>query len=213
MSLATMSPTCVWPFSCSSQPSNASADASAEKAHHLARCDESQRVSLATLHSRSRTLPATGVLRRGRGRRGLAQRALFLNGECSAFPVAGVSNGCDTCFYAPTTRAAGVSVHTTPPCRHCSPPSHNGSATGASSAPLATSHPLRFCLALFFVPFILKGQYPAFHSRELAANWYATAGRRPSPHTVRRILADGLVPSRRGRRYPHAPKRLNSSAP
>ncbi len=45
-------------------------------------------------------------------------------------------------------------------------------------------------------------EYPAFHLRELAALCYVAAGRRPSPHTIQRVLAQGPRPSRQGRRYP-----------
>src|SRR5260221_8609192 len=47
-----------------------------------------------------------------------------------------------------------------------------------------------------------KAEYPAFHLRELAAICYVASGRRPSPHTIQRVLAQGPRPSRRGRRYP-----------
>jgi len=48
----------------------------------------------------------------------------------------------------------------------------------------------------------LKAEYPAFRPNELATICYITSGRRPGPHTVRRILASGLPPSRTARRYP-----------
>jgi transposase len=48
----------------------------------------------------------------------------------------------------------------------------------------------------------LKAEYPAFHLRELAAICYVASGRRPSPHTIQRVLAQGPRPSRRERRYP-----------
>jgi Homeodomain-like domain len=48
----------------------------------------------------------------------------------------------------------------------------------------------------------LKAEYPAFHLREIATICYVARDRRPSPHTIQRVLADGPAPSRRGRRYP-----------
>ena len=46
-----------------------------------------------------------------------------------------------------------------------------------------------------------KAEYPAFHLRELAPMCYVKEGRRPSPGTIQRVLADGPPPTRSGRRY------------
>ena len=48
----------------------------------------------------------------------------------------------------------------------------------------------------------LKAEYPALHLREIARICYVAEGRRPSPHTIQRVLADGPAPTRIGRRYP-----------
>src|SRR5689334_9678851 len=48
----------------------------------------------------------------------------------------------------------------------------------------------------------LKAEYAAFHLREIAQICYVASGRRPSPHTIQRVLAEGPAPSRRARRYP-----------
>jgi len=51
----------------------------------------------------------------------------------------------------------------------------------------------------------LREEYRDFTLREIATICYVRFGRRPSPHTVKRVLADGPLPSRRGkaaRRYP-----------
>lgn len=48
----------------------------------------------------------------------------------------------------------------------------------------------------------LKAEHPAFRPNELATICYARFGRRPSPHTVQRVLAGGLLPTSRQRRYP-----------
>src|SRR5690242_14131664 len=48
----------------------------------------------------------------------------------------------------------------------------------------------------------LKADYPPFSPRDLATICYVASGRKPSPHTVRRVLANGPAPSRRHRRYP-----------
>ena len=48
----------------------------------------------------------------------------------------------------------------------------------------------------------LKAEYPAFHLREIAAICYVAEGRRPSPNTIQRVLADGPPPTRVGRRRP-----------
>ncbi len=48
----------------------------------------------------------------------------------------------------------------------------------------------------------LKAGHPAFRPNEIATICYVRFGRRPSPHTVQRVLADGPAPSRKGRRYP-----------
>jgi transposase len=47
-----------------------------------------------------------------------------------------------------------------------------------------------------------KAEYPALHLRELAQMCYVKDGRRPSPGTIQRVLADGPPPTRSGRRYP-----------
>jgi putative transposase len=48
----------------------------------------------------------------------------------------------------------------------------------------------------------LRAQYSAFRPNELASICYAQFGRRPSPHTVKRVLAEGPSPSRTTRRIP-----------
>jgi len=48
----------------------------------------------------------------------------------------------------------------------------------------------------------LKAQYPAFRPHELATICYVASGRRPSPHTVKRILATGPQPTLLSRRFP-----------
>lgn len=48
----------------------------------------------------------------------------------------------------------------------------------------------------------LKAEYPAFRPHELATICYVASGRRPSSHTIKRILASGPTPIRRERRYP-----------
>lgn len=51
----------------------------------------------------------------------------------------------------------------------------------------------------------LKATYPAFNLREIATICYIQFGRKPSHHTVQRILAEGPAPSpllRSGRRFP-----------
>jgi transposase len=47
----------------------------------------------------------------------------------------------------------------------------------------------------------LKAEYPPFSLRELATICYVASGRKPSHHTVQRVLAHGPAPSRRHRRY------------
>ncbi len=48
----------------------------------------------------------------------------------------------------------------------------------------------------------LKAEYPALSLHELTSICYAQFGRRPSPHTIKLILASGPKPSRTERRYP-----------
>jgi len=48
----------------------------------------------------------------------------------------------------------------------------------------------------------LKAEYPAFRPHEMARICYVRFGRKPSDHTVKRILADGPKPSVTTRRYP-----------
>jgi hypothetical protein len=48
----------------------------------------------------------------------------------------------------------------------------------------------------------LKAQYDAFRPHEIATICFVRFGRRPSPHTVQRVLAAGPPPSRTERRYP-----------
>jgi len=48
----------------------------------------------------------------------------------------------------------------------------------------------------------LKAEYSALSLHELASICYAQFGRRPSPHTIKLILASGPQPSRTTRRYP-----------
>jgi putative transposase len=47
----------------------------------------------------------------------------------------------------------------------------------------------------------LTAEYPAFRPHELARICYARFGRRPSPHTVKRVLAEEPTPARVTRRY------------
>jgi len=48
----------------------------------------------------------------------------------------------------------------------------------------------------------LKVEYPAFRPHEIATICSIRFGRRPSPHTVTRVLAGSTLPARRARRYP-----------
>jgi len=48
----------------------------------------------------------------------------------------------------------------------------------------------------------LAAEHPPFRPHELATICHVRFGRRPSPHTVKRILAEGGTPSSMGRRYP-----------
>ena len=48
----------------------------------------------------------------------------------------------------------------------------------------------------------LKAEYPAFRPHELARICYARFARRPSPHTVKRVLAEEPAPLQITRRYP-----------
>lgn len=48
----------------------------------------------------------------------------------------------------------------------------------------------------------LKAEHPAFHANEIAAICAVRFGRRPSPHTVKRLLAEGPPPVRAARRFP-----------
>ncbi len=48
----------------------------------------------------------------------------------------------------------------------------------------------------------LKAEYPPLSLHEIASICYAQFGRRPSPHTIKLILASGPKPSRTTRRYP-----------
>jgi len=48
----------------------------------------------------------------------------------------------------------------------------------------------------------LKAEHPPFRPNEIATICALKSGRRPSPHTVQRVLADGPPPSRTTRRYP-----------
>ncbi|MBV9282493.1 MAG: helix-turn-helix domain-containing protein [Chloroflexi bacterium] len=47
-----------------------------------------------------------------------------------------------------------------------------------------------------------KAEYPAFTPHELATLCYVASGRRPSSHTVKRVLATGPKPTSLSRRYP-----------
>jgi len=47
-----------------------------------------------------------------------------------------------------------------------------------------------------------KTEYPAFHLREIATLGFVADGRRPSPHTIQRVLANGPKPTSISRRYP-----------
>lgn len=48
----------------------------------------------------------------------------------------------------------------------------------------------------------LRAQHPPMRPHEIATICYVQFGRRPSPHTVQRVLAEGPPPSRTERRYP-----------
>ena len=48
----------------------------------------------------------------------------------------------------------------------------------------------------------LKAEYPGFRPNELARICYVRFGRRPSPHTVKRVLAEDALPVQAVRRYP-----------
>jgi hypothetical protein len=48
----------------------------------------------------------------------------------------------------------------------------------------------------------LKAEHPGFRPHEIATICFLRFGRRPSPHTVQRVLADGPKPSITMRRYP-----------
>lgn len=48
----------------------------------------------------------------------------------------------------------------------------------------------------------LKAEHPGFRPHELATICYIRFGRKPSPHTVKKVLADGPPASGRPRRYP-----------
>jgi putative transposase len=51
-----------------------------------------------------------------------------------------------------------------------------------------------------------KTEYPAFTPHELATLCYVASGRRPSSHTVKRVLATGPKPTSISRRYPRYPQ-------
>ena len=48
----------------------------------------------------------------------------------------------------------------------------------------------------------LKAEYPAFRANEIAVICETRFGQRPSPHTVKRILAEATVAPRPARRFP-----------
>jgi len=49
----------------------------------------------------------------------------------------------------------------------------------------------------------LHAQYPAFHPRDIAIICHTRFDRQPSPHTIKRVIAEGYpIPSRTARRYP-----------
>jgi putative transposase len=48
----------------------------------------------------------------------------------------------------------------------------------------------------------LKAEYPAFSAHELARICFARFGRRPSPHTIKKVLAEEPAPESVGRRFP-----------
>src|SRR5437763_11577629 len=50
----------------------------------------------------------------------------------------------------------------------------------------------------------LKAEHRAFRPHELAAICYVRFGRRPSPHTVKRVLAEEPAPLQVARRYPRS---------
>ncbi|MBV9280748.1 MAG: DDE-type integrase/transposase/recombinase, partial [Chloroflexi bacterium] len=47
-----------------------------------------------------------------------------------------------------------------------------------------------------------KAEYPAFRLGEIAQVCFVASGRRPSPHTIQRVLATGPAPKQTWRRYP-----------
>jgi hypothetical protein len=47
-----------------------------------------------------------------------------------------------------------------------------------------------------------KTEYPAFRTNELATLCFVASGRRPSAHTIKRVLATGPKPTSISRRYP-----------
>jgi putative transposase len=66
--------------------------------------------------------------------------------------------------------------------------------------PAAPRHALPAALRHAIVE--LKAEYPGFRPNELARICYVRFGRRPSPHTVKRVLAEDFIPVRAVRRYP-----------
>jgi len=48
----------------------------------------------------------------------------------------------------------------------------------------------------------LKAEHPGFRPHEIATICFLRFERRPSDHTVKRVLADGPKPTVTGRRYP-----------
>jgi transposase len=66
--------------------------------------------------------------------------------------------------------------------------------------PTAPRHALPAAIRRAIVEF--KAEHSAFRPHELARICYARFGRRPSPHTVKRVLADDPLPVRPVRRYP-----------
>jgi len=69
-----------------------------------------------------------------------------------------------------------------------------------SAAPSDTSRSLPPDMRQLIVD--LKAEYPAFRPHEIATVCYVRFGRRPSHHSVQRVLASGPRPSITGRRFP-----------
>ena len=75
-----------------------------------------------------------------------------------------------------------------------------GMAGLAETTPSASSRPLAPVIRQAIVA--LEAEHPAFRPHELASICYARFARRPSPHTVKRVLAEEPSPFQVTRRYP-----------